>query len=294
MRLNKIIIAILLLSISLFAKVNIVVTVVPQKSFVEKIGGEFVNVDVMVPIGADPHSYEPKPSQMIAISKADIYMKIELEEFEKPWLSKLLAQNRNMKLENSAKNANHMTLKEEEHHDEHHKDESEHHHEGEDPHIWMSPKEVKNIAKNIFNVLSSYDVKHKKSYQENYKKFIKEIDEVDKKVKNILKNIPKNTKMMVFHPAFGYFARDYNLIQFPIEFEGKKPKPKMLAYMIKEAKEEKIRVIITEPEFSDKSAKVIASEVGAKVKAISPLSANWGKNLIDLAEIVASSYDKKL
>ena len=287
MKLKKITITILMLSITLLAKTNIIVTVAPQKIFVEKIGGEFVNVNVMVPIGADPHSYEPTPLQMVAISKANIYMKIELEEFEKPWLSKLSAQNRDMKIENIAKNANHINF-ENEHHNEH---EDEHHHGSEDPHIWTSPKEVKNIAKNILNILINYDKKNENIYKLNYEKFLNEIEYTDKKIREILKDIPKNSKIMVFHPAFGYFARDYNLIQFAIEFEGKKPKPKMLAYMIREAKEDGIKTIITEPEFSDKSAKVIANEVGAKVKAISPLSPNWSENLIELAKTIKSSYN---
>jgi len=214
-------------------------------------------------------------------------MKIELEEFEKPWLSKLSAQNRDMKIENIAKNANHINF-ENEHHNEH---EDEHHHGSEDPHIWTSPKEVKNIAKNILNILINYDKKNENIYKLNYEKFLNEIEYTDKKIREILKDIPKNSKIMVFHPAFGYFARDYNLIQFAIEFEGKKPKPKMLAYMIREAKEDGIKTIITEPEFSDKSAKVIANEVGAKVKAISPLSPNWSENLIELAKTIKSSYN---
>lgn len=288
--LKKLILISLLFTTFLFAKTNIVVTVVPQKSFVEKIGGEFVEVTTMIPIGADPHNYEPKPSQMVAISKADIYMKIGLNEFETHWLPKFISQNRDMKVENVTKSVNHIKLKENE---EYHEHEYHHHNENEDPHIWMSPKEVKIIAKNIFEILITFDSKNKNSYKVNYEKFIKEVDEVDNRIKEILKDVPKNAKIMVFHPAFGYFARDYNLKQHSIEFEGKEPKPKMLIKLIKEAKEVGIKVIITEPEFSDKTAKVIAKEIGAKVESISPLSLNWAENLIELAKAVAKSYNIK-
>ncbi len=281
----------LLCSATLFANMNVVVTIAPQKTFVEKIGGEFVNVDVMVPIGADPHSYEPKPSQMKAIEKAKIYMKIGLNEFEKPWLTKFASQNKNMKIEDISKNANYIDFEKHEEH-EHHEHKDNHHHDGKDPHIWMSAKEVKNIAKNTLDILITYDKNNENIYKVNYEKFIKEIENSDNKIKEILKDVPKNSKVMVFHPAFGYFTRDYDLVQFPIEFEGKEPKPKMLMHIIKEAKEEKIKVIITAPEFSDKAAKVIASEVGAKVKPLSPLAINWSENLLELAKIIAQSYQK--
>lgn len=290
MKLKNIIILVLLFNITLFAKLNIIVTVAPQKSFVEKIGGKFVNVDVIVPIGADPHSYEPTPLQMVAVTKANIYMKIELEEFEKPWLPKLSAQNRDMKIESIAKNRTHINFEQEKEDEEHTEHKDEHHHSAEDPHIWTSPKEVKNIAKNILDILINYDKKNENIYKSNYENFLKEIEYTDKKIRETLKDTPKNTKIMVFHPAFGYFARDYDLMQIAIEFEGKEPKPKMLAYMIREAKKDGIKTIITEPEFSDKSAKVIANELKAKVEAISPLAPNWSENLIDLAKIIASSY----
>jgi zinc transport system substrate-binding protein len=92
---------------------------------------------------------------------------------------------------------------------------------------------------------------------------------------------------MVFHPSWGYFAHAYNLEQIPIEIEGKTPKPKELIHIIKEAREEKVKAIFTQPEFSDSMAKVIAKELGIKVVKVSPLNPQWSENLINIAHAIA-------
>ena len=92
---------------------------------------------------------------------------------------------------------------------------------------------------------------------------------------------------MVFHPAWGYFAKEYNLEQLAIESGGKNPKPKQLAHLIDEAKEEKVQAVLTAPEFSTSSAKQIAKEVGVPVIKISPLNPKWSENLINLAEAIS-------
>lgn len=93
---------------------------------------------------------------------------------------------------------------------------------------------------------------------------------------------------MVFHPAWGYFARDYNLKQIAIEAGGKNPKVKQLINLIKEAKEERVKAVFTAPEFSQNVAKQIAKEVGVPVVAVSPLNPKWSQNLIGLAKAIAN------
>ncbi len=92
---------------------------------------------------------------------------------------------------------------------------------------------------------------------------------------------------MVFHPSWGYFAKAYELKQLPVEIEGKSPKPKELIHLIKEAREEQISAIFTQPEFSDSIAKVIANELHIEVIKVSPLAPNWSENLINIAHAIA-------
>jgi len=295
-----------------YAQTNIVVSILPQQTFVEKIGGDKVDVSTMVKPGSDPHSYEPKPSQMKNISKAQIYFPIGLE-FENVWLDKFATQNKNMKFVKMTKGIEYIEMAEHHHHHEHeadhedeheheheanHEDEHEHEHEanheeeshhGKDPHTWTSPANVKIMAKNIYKTLVEYDPKNKDYYKTNYENFIKQINDTDKKIRDILSPLGKGAKFMVFHPSWGYFAKDYDLTQLVIEVEGKEPKPKMLAKIIDEAKEQKVKAIITQSEFSDKSARAIANELNIKVIKETPLAKDWSKNLIKMANTIANN-----
>ena len=274
----------------LYANVNAVVSVLPQKTFVEAIGADKVNVALMVKPGSSPHSYEPKPSQMKDISNADIYFSIDVE-FEKVWLPKFASQNKKMQIVNLANGIEKMPMSEHHHGEEEHKedkDEHDHEHESLDPHIWTSTANVKIIAKNIFNALVKLDSENETYYKNNYEKFIEHINQTDLTIKKILIDTASGTKFMVFHPAWGYFARDYGLTQVAIEAGGKNPKPKQVTYLIDEAKEEKVKAVFTAPEFSDKVAKQIAQEVGVPVIKVSPLNPKWSENLIQLANAIAN------
>jgi len=297
----------------LYANVNAVVSILPQKTFVEAIGGDKVNVALMVKPGSSPHSYEPKPSQMKDINNADIYFSIGVE-FEEAWLPKFASQNKKMKIGNIAKGIEKLPMTEhhhdeDEHEDEHkeekedhdhekndhnehanhdHEHEDEHEHDSLDPHVWTSTANVKIIAKNIYNYLVKIDSKNETYYKNNYDKFISHVNKTDITIKKILIDTATGTKFMVFHPSWGYFARDYGLTQIAIEAGGKNPKPKQVAYLIDEAKEEKVKAVFTAPEFSDKVATQIAKEVGIPVIKVSPLNPKWSENLIQLANAIAN------
>lgn len=293
---KKIILIAFLLSQSiLFAKLNAVVSILPQVTFLEAIGGDKVNVSLMVTPGNSPHTYEPKPSQMKDIAKADVYFTIGAD-FEETWMPRFANQNKNMIISDLTKNITKIAMKKH-HHDEHeaehhevdHDKEAHHDHEGgKDPHIWTSPKNVAIMAKDMYNQLVLLDAKNAKYYKNNLESFLIDIDNTDMEIKNILKDTPKDTKFLIFHPAWGYFAHEYNLVQVPIEVEGKNPKPKALTHIIEEAREENVKAIFTAPEFSDKIAKSLANELKIPVIQISPLSKNWSKNLISFAKAIAN------
>ena len=245
------------------AKINIVVSIPPEESFVKEIGKDKVNVEVMVKPGNSPHTYEPKPSQMREISNAKIYFAIGVE-FEKAWLPRFANQNRNLKIIDISKGVKRY---------------------GKDPHIWTSPKNILLIGKNIEKSLIELDSKNLEFYEKNYKEFEKRVKDLQKRIKEILKDT-KDAKFMVFHPSWGYFAKEFGLKQLPIEIEGKSPKPKELIKIMKIAKKSGIKVIVTSPEFSDKAARVIAKELKIRVIKISPLSQNLEQNLLLLARSI--------
>ncbi|MDX1809369.1 MAG: zinc ABC transporter substrate-binding protein [Sulfurospirillaceae bacterium] len=276
----KVFISLLLITSSLlFAKINAVVSILPEKTFVRAIGGDKVNVALMVLPGDEPENYEPKPSQMKDIANAQVYFSIGVE-FEDVWLSKFTNQNKSMKIVNIASGVKKIAMPS------FYNDNKDHDIKKKDPHVWTSPANVKIMAKNIYETLSKIDLENKNYYFVNYKQFIAKVDKIDAKIKKILMNTPKNTKFMVFHPAWGYFAKQYNLVQLPIEIEGKSPKPRELTYIIKKARDERIRAIFTQPEFSDKVAQIIANELGINVVKATPLDENWSKNLLNFARSI--------
>ena len=278
----KKIITILLLSTTyIFSNINAVVSIAPEVTFVKVIGGDKVDVSLMVQVGNSPHTYEPKPSQMTAIAKADLYFAIDVE-FEHVWLPKFHSLNEKMQIIDLADGVIKIAMAQG-----HHGHESHDEHDGKDPHIWTSPANVRIVAQNIYKALSTIEPSNTKYYEDNLKLFLTNIDNTDKQIKEHLSTLKESRTFMVFHPSWGYFAKEYNLIQIAVEVEGKSPKPRELVKLIKEAKEEKVSAIITQPEFSDASAKIIAKELHIPVVKISPMAENWSDNLILMAKTIA-------
>ena len=278
---KKIITLLLLSTTYIFSNINAVVSIAPELTFVKAIGGDKVDVSLMVQVGNSPHTYEPKPSQMTAIAKADLYFAIDVE-FEHVWLPKFHSLNEKMQIIDLADGVTKIEMAHG-----HHAHETHDEHDGKDPHIWTSPANVKVIAQNIYKALSTIDSTNTKYYENNLNRFLTKIDNTDKQIKELLSTLKSSRKFMVFHPSWGYFAKAYNLEQIAVEVEGKSPKPRELVHLIKEAKEEKVSAIITQPEFSDASAKVIANELHIPVVKISPMAENWSDNLITMAKTIA-------
>jgi len=292
-------------------KLSVFVSVVPQKYFVQQIGKDLVDAHIMVLPGASPATYEPKPQQMVDIAEAKLYFAIGVP-FENAWLEKIAAANADMQVVRTQQGIEKLAMKAHHHHDEeqaedqhegehhdgdahgedHHEDEhhdtdahGEDHHEeaGLDPHIWVSPPLVKIQARNILAALREVDPENKSVYEANYKAFIAEIDKLDADLKNTFAG-KQGLQFMVFHPAWGYFAHAYGLNQVPIEIEGKDPKPAQLKELIRHAKEEGIKVIFVQPQFSSKSAELVAREIGGQVAFADPLAEDWMANLRQIAD----------
>jgi len=276
----------LILGTFIYAKPIVVVSILPQESFVKKIAKDKIDVITMVAPGSSPHSYEPKPSQMKSLSNAALYFTIGVE-FEEAWLKRFQAQNSQMLLVDMNKDITKRAMQEQQHNHDEHEDEHHHHHHDEfDPHTWTSPKNVAIMARNISETLCKIDPKNSAFYEQNLREFLSEIDATNATIKNILKS-SENRKFMVFHPSWGYFADAFGLEQIALEVEGKNPKPKEIISIIKESKEHNIHTIFTQPEFSQKSATMIAKETNAKIYKITPLNPEWSQNLIKMAEAIA-------
>ncbi len=266
------------------APFDVFVSILPQKYFLQKVGGTHVHVMVLVSPGENPATYEPKPRQMAALSRARAYFSIGVP-FEKTWLPRItglyeklpiIRTDRGILKEPLQAFQDHQVLQEKE-------AETGTPPTGLDPHIWTSPTMVVVQARNIANGLARIDPAHRDDYEAKCREFIREVEALDLHIRKIL--IPRATgkSFLVFHPSWGYFARDYGLQQIAIEREGKAPGPKYLEGLIAFARKRGVRAIFVQPQFSRKSAQIVARAIGARVVSADPLAEDWAQNLMHVA-----------
>ena len=278
---KKSIILMATISSLVLAKPIVSTTIMPTKFFIEQIAGDELEINVMVPSSADPHTFEPKPSQMKMLEKSDLYFEVGVE-FDEIWLKKIAPDFKNVKFVKTQENIEKIAM------NSRHDHEKDHDHGNLDPHIWLDPILVKTQSKNILNALcETYGEKCEK-FNANFYAFEKKLDELDEFAKAKLKDL-KEAKFIVYHPSWGYFAARYDLEQIAIEIEGKEPKPADLAKLIEEAKEENAKVIFVSPQFSKKAALAIASASGANVEEIDHLSGDWLNEMKKTIEIISKS-----
>ncbi|MDR2870852.1 MAG: zinc ABC transporter substrate-binding protein [Deferribacteraceae bacterium] len=249
-------------------KNRVTVSIPPQKYLVEKIAGKLVDVNVIVPAGADPHSFAPKTAQIEALAKSDLYLAIGF-----PFEGSMLPQvAKSMKIK-IVQTSNGISLIEEEH-------------EGElDPHVWTSPKSMLIVAENTYRALVESYPAWEDSFDKNYTQLKSEITQYDT---DLAAAIAKSNKIfMVYHPAYGYLSRDYGLTQLEVEHEGKEPKARELAELIGRAKSTKIRLFIVSPQQSSAAAQTIAKELGLQLTVIDNLNEDWGATMRTVCEAFA-------
>ena len=253
-------------------KIKTFVSILPQAYFVKRIGGSLVNVEVLVGPGQSHETYEPSPRQMVALAETQIYFRIGLP-FEDQLLKKIIASHENLKVIDTR---DHVPL-----HPMEDSPTEEGHNHGvgiPDPHIWLDPSLVQIQGRTICNALKEIDPVHASEYEENLSRFISDLETINAKNAKILAPY-KGKEFFVFHPAFGYFARAYGLEQVAVETGGREPSPKQLATLINRAKQERVKVIFVQPQFSSKSAQTIAKAIGGIVIPIDPMDKDYLKNL---------------
>ena len=265
--------------------ITVFTSILPQKYFVERIGGDRVNVNVLVGPGKSPTTYEPTPGQVLKLSSSKLFFTIGVA-FEQAFIGTIKKNLPELKIVDTSEGIIKRDI-------ENHKDEDEEtdHHDGEikDPHIWMSPELVKIQAAAIYKALSEEDPMGKEFYTKGYNNFIKDLDLVHEKLKKVLEPLRGNT-VFVYHPAFGYLCDEFGLEQVAVETGGKEPSPGVLEKVIKMAQKKKVKVIFVQPEFSQKSAKIIAKAIDGVVVQLNPLNPDYLNNLKYIASEIAKVY----
>lgn len=259
---------------------EVLVSIAPHKFFVEKIAGSTVQVGLMVPAGASAHTYEPTPKQMLSATKADLWFYVG-EGFEPKVRAALKNYNPRMQFVDLRHNLDLISYQEG------HQG-CCHHHEGQyDLHYWLSPIQAKIQAQTIAEALIKAYPENTSLYKENLAKFQAELNHMDQEIRELLKK-PHNPMIMISHPAYAYFCRDYGCQQLSIEFEGKDPTPQQLTRIINAARTHEIKTIFVQIQYSSKGAKLIASQIGAKIVNLDPYSENYYESLRTIAKEFAA------
>lgn len=261
---------------------QVMVSIAPYQFFVNAIAQDAVTVDLIVPPGVSFHHFEPTPKQILEGAKSDVWFRIG-ESFESRAIPALQAYHPNMKIVDLRKsvdlilidpnNPNHRVCCQ---------------HEGADLHIWLSPKMAIRQVETIANVLSDVYPEHKNVFQQRKEQLIVDLKKLDREIELTLKPLKYRT-IMVSHPAYAYFARDYNLEQLPIEYEGKDPSPRQLTNILQEARQKGIKTIFIQNQYSSKGASLLAKELQAKIVELDPYSGDYFNTLREITKRIAAT-----
>lgn len=252
----------------------IVVSIVPQATFVKEVAGDLVTIVTMIPPGMSPANYAPTPQEMEQFSEASLYFTIGVPAEKANILPMVAGLNPGIKIvslsDETAKVYSEREIAP----------------QMRDPHIWLSPKRVKIMVASIARELSAIDPRNKEIYDNNASEYIKKLDGLDLEIAGSLKNL-SNKAFIVYHPAFGYFADDYGLKMVALEEEGKEATIRSMQKAIDFAKEENIKVIFYQQEIDSSQSHAFAEEVGGKAEMVAPLAPDYIENLKKTARVFA-------
>jgi len=254
----------------------ITVSIEPFRFFTSEIAGDSYSINVIVPPGASPATYEPPPAVIKGISNSDMMIINGYLGFEMAWIDRMIGLNEKVKVLKLADSQDLIASDSHRHND-------ITHYTGVDPHFWVSPLCARIIARDIKDFLVKNDPDREEIYNSNYMRLDSLILDTDSYIRSILSDSGKKS-FMIFHPSLTYFARDYGLEQIAVETEGKEPSPSELKELIDKGREKNLKTIFVQREFDRKNASLIGEEIGAVTISIDPLSNEWVKSVREIAE----------
>ncbi|MFH1380101.1 MAG: zinc ABC transporter substrate-binding protein [bacterium] len=245
---------------------RIATTILPYKKFIASVSGEGLEIDVLIPPGANPHTFELTPNQLKKLAHTDMFVKVGSGiEFELVWTDKITQINKNMSICDSSTGVDIINN---------------------DPHIWLSPQNAQIIIQNITESLITIDPDNETIYVQNSKNYTDQLILLDKQL-TLIFAAAKSRKFMVYHPAWAYFSKTYNLTQIPIEIDGKQPSPRQIAEIIETAQKYEIQTILIAPRDNPKTAQIIAEEINGSISYADPFAENYIENLINISGILS-------
>jgi len=252
---------------------RVFVSVLPQKTLVERVGGRHVQVTALVRPGYSPATYNPTPRQIAALGEADVYVLAGVP-FEDAWTPRIMAVNPDIVVLDSRVSADsgHGALHA--------------HGRAGDPHAWTSPILALAMAARIRDGLARLLPEQRQSLEAGYTALATDLAALDDEIRSLLDPI-RDRRFLVYHPAWGHFADAYGLTQLSIEQDGKDPGARTLAGLIEEVREAQIKVVFVQPQFHSNTALRVAERIGGRLEEVDPLAPQIGSSLRRLARLIA-------
>lgn len=274
---------------------RVFVSIVPQADFVKRIAGDRAEVEVMVGPGQSHHTYEPTPRQISRLAESCAYFQIGLP-FERVVCDRIAKIAPSVRLIDTTRSVRYREMTgccaahdEPSRRGEHDESQSSHSHAGRDPHIWLSPRLVKVLARNIRDALVEIDPAGTANYGAGLARFEQDLDELDARIRDRLKPYAGRA-FLVFHPAYGYFADEYGLVQVSVEEDGKEPSARRLVELVARAKALGIKRVFVQPQFAVGGAKAVADAIGARVVPLDPMTIDYERDLWTMAERLGEGF----
>jgi zinc transport system substrate-binding protein len=255
-------------------KAVITVSILPHKYFVERIAGDNFEINVITPPGISPETYEPTPKQMRSLAGSVLYFANGYLMFEDHLVQKS-KKELSGKMIDLSRGIDFIAGDIVDHGDHVHLF-------GIDPHYWLSPAEAKIQAQNMLDAIIAYDPENRSFYEKNFQNFMDDIDALHQHITKLLSETSTRT-FLIYHPAFAYFARQYDLDQVALEMDGKEPTMAHIKYIVDLARSEGISTVLVQSQFNRASAESVAKEIGGTVEFLDPLPEDWLENMYAIA-----------
>jgi len=277
-------------------KIRIVASVFPLMEFAQAVCGERGEVRLLVPPGAEIHTWQPRPSDIVRLSSADLF--IFIGSSMEPWLQDILDAVQNPNLRTLEASQGIPLIKRDSTGSEHegeHEDEHAHEAEGVDPHIWLDFQNDQIIIDKIAAALSGLDLEGTSIFRKNASVYKQRLRALDEKFRGTFQECTHKVFILGGHAAFGYMARRYGLRQISLYglSPDSRPTPKKLIEIVELAKKYKIKVIFFESSVNDELARVLAREVGARTLVLNP-GANLTKEELELGKTFFDIMEENL
>lgn len=287
-------------------EIKVAVSIPPQASIVEAIGGRFVEVVTMIPPGYSPANYAPTQKEMVALETSVIYFAIDVPTEEENIIPVLENNGSGITIIDLAERVDaiyparyfedaedaHEDHDHDHEHDAHeedtHTEDGDHNHEGRDPHIWLSAKRVEVMVEEIAKELSVILPEQESVFKINSEAYLEKLRAVDIDNRNLFKEITQK-EFLIYHPSLGYFAEEYELKMVALESEGKSATVSGMTATIEYAKENNLKIVFYQEEFDSKQARLLANEIGGEAVQLSPLNKDLVETLSQMGKSIRNS-----